>query len=167
MLYHLTPSEAVASIRDEGLRPADNSDATDPLRVAEETRDRLLDKHGSGRFDDYSSRRHSVFFYTDPVFAADEAEESGAAVIVVDENDLNAPLFSADRNAVEDFFATIRSGMYEGGVTDPAYDADEVEAEAERIATEDFRRWDGTSDATREVWGVGRVRPELIDDVWE
>lgn len=167
MLYHVTPSENVPSIREKGLLAADNTDAVDPLTVAEETRDRLLDQYARATFgEEYQSRRHSVFFYSDPVFAVTEGIDSDAAVVVVAADTLETTLFSANRDTVEDLYATIREGVLEDP-TNPTYDTEAVTIRAKQIATSDFRRWDGTADADREVWGAGRVRPDSITAIWK
>lgn len=164
MLYHLTTPDALDEILETGLRPRDNSDAVDPLLVAEETRDRLLDRYGRETFgSEYPSRRQSVFFYTDPVFAATEAEESGAAAVAVEVEAVEAaPIFSANRMRVEDLFDDIKQGILAGSVTNPAYDREDIEQRARDIVEEDFQPWAGGADANREVWVARRIPPKDI-----
>lgn len=164
MLYHLTKPDTLDAILETGLRPRDNSDAVDPFLIAEETRDRLLDRYARKEFDsEYPPRCQSVFFYTDPVFAATEAEESGAAAVAVEEEAVEgAPIFSANRMRVEDLFDDIKRGILSGSVTDPDYDRETIEQRARDIVAEDFQPWDGDADANREVWVARRIPSEDI-----
>lgn len=154
MLYHITSPDATKSILETGLKPSDNSDSVDPLLVAEQTRDQLLDRFAKQEYGiKYPRRCESVFFYSDPIFTAKEADDSESDVIAVDETLLgNTTMFCADRKLVEDLFHDIKLGIIKGTLTDPMYDKTEIENRARKIIQEDFCEWDGEENANREVW---------------